>query len=410
MSHRARSFFLVTIAAALLVPVTLAQKPPGPAPAPAPQPPTSTPSSRPGPISSPTMDPTQSRDDLVMFLRGRVAIHDGSVVPTDMLVERVCNNRTRQQVYASSHGDFSMQLGSRIDSFPEASADSTLPFGTPSKDSSMGIPHRELIQCELRASAFGFRPRTVHLLGLDSGENVDVGVITVNRVTKVDGSTVSAIPYKAPKEARRAYEKGIEAEKKAKLADAQKYFEAAVKIYPDSANAWFQLGAVLQKENQPDAARKAFTQATTIDTKYLPPYLGLASLAYETQNWAEVLDLTNHILGLDPLNRAAVVNYILDLDPINLGDAYFYNAMANYKLHKVADAERSGLQAEHLDLRTHFPQLHLLLAEIFAAKSQYGMAIAQMENYLALVPQAQDADHVREQLAQLQKLNDSPKQ
>jgi tetratricopeptide (TPR) repeat protein len=327
-----------------------------------------------------------------------------------MLIERVCNNRTRQQVYASSHGDFTMQLGSRIDSFPEASADSTLSLGSTNKDSSMGIPHRDLTQCELRASAFGFRPRTVHLLGLDSGESVDVGVITVNRVTKVEGSTVSAIPYKAPKEARKAYEEGMKAERKAKLADAQKYFEAAVKIYPDSANAWFQLGAVLQKENQPDAARKAFTQATTIDAKYLPPYLGLAAMAYETQNWAEVLDLTNHILGLDPLNRAAVVNYILDLDPINLGDAYFYNAMANYKLHKLADAERSGLQAEHLDLRTHFPQLHLLLAEIFAAKSQYGMAIAQMETYLALVPQAQDADHVREQLAQLQKLNDSPKQ
>jgi tetratricopeptide (TPR) repeat protein len=345
-----------------------------------------------------------------MFLRGRVTIQGGSVVPNDMLVERVCNNRTRQQVYASSHGDFSMQLGSRIDSFPEASPDSTSSFGANSKDSSMGVPHRDLVQCELRASAFGFHPRILPLLGLDSGENVDVGVIVVNRATKIDGSTVSAIPYKAPKEARIAYEKGMQAEKKAKLADAQKYFEAAVKIYPNSANAWFQLGDVLQKEKQNDPARKAFTQATTIDTKFLPPYLSLASMAYETANWAEVLTLTNHILGLDPLNHAAVANYILDLDPMNLGDAYFYNAMANYKLHKIDDAERSALQSEHLDLRTHFPQLHLLLAEIFAGKSQYGMAIAQMETYLELAPQAQDADHVREQLAQLQKLNGSSNQ
>jgi hypothetical protein len=342
-----------------------------------------------------------------MFLRGRVAIHDGTPVPNDLSIERVCNNSVRQTVYASSHGDFTMQLGSRADSFPEASVDPISPYGANTKDSSMGIPRRDLMRCELRASAFGFRSRVLTLLDLDSGSNVDVGVIVVNRITKIEGATISAIPYKAPKEARRAYEKGMEAEKKAKLADAQKYFETAVKIYPDSASAWFQLGAVLQKENQHDAARKAFTQATTVDTKFLPPYLSLASMAYKTENWPEVLTLTNHILGLDPLNNAAVANYILDLDPMNLGDAYFYNAMANYKLHKIADAERSGLQAEHLDLRTHFPQLHLLLAEIFAGKSQYGMAIAQMETYLALLPQAQDADHVREQLAQLQKLNGS---
>jgi hypothetical protein len=33
-----------------------------------------------------------------------------------------------------------------------------------------------------------------------------------------------------------------------------------------------------------------------------------------------------------------------------------------------------------------------------------------METYLELAPQAQDADHVREQLAQLQKLNGSSNQ
>src|ERR1700730_12921624 len=186
MSHRVRIFLLMTIATALLVPVTLAQK----RPAPTPPPPTSTPTSRPGTLSSPTSDPTTPREDLVMFLRGRVAIHDGTAVPNDLLVERFCDNRVRQQVYASSHGDFSMQWGSRADSFPEASIDSISPDGRTSKDSSMGIPRRDLMKCELRASAFGFRSRVLTLLDLDSGENVDVGVIVVNRIAKVEGNTV----------------------------------------------------------------------------------------------------------------------------------------------------------------------------------------------------------------------------
>ena len=170
-------------------------------------------------------------------------------------------------------------------------------------------------------------------------------------------------------------------------------------------NAWYQLGTVLQKENQKDAARTAFTQATTIDTKFLPPFLSLAVMAYEAENWATVLTFTRHILDLDPLNHVA--GYVWDLDPLNYSDAYFYNALANYKLNKFADAEKSGLKAEQVDLPTRFPQVHLLLAEIFARKNDYPIAISEMETYLELVPHAKEADQVRERLAKLQKLNGS---
>jgi hypothetical protein len=401
MSHRIRAFVLLAIAIALLVPVAVAQKP-----APAPSPPPSAPPTRSGVPSPPNSDPTQPREDLVMFLRGRVTTDDGTPVPNDMLVERVCNNRARQEVYASSRGDFSMQLGSKTDSFPEASADSTSQFDTPNKDSSMGIPRRGLMNCDLRASAAGFRSSIIGLMDLDTfGGTADVGVIVVRRTAKVKGATLDATPYKTPKDARKAYEKGLDAEKKDKLADAQKYFESAVQLYPRSANTWFQLGTVLQKENQQDAARKAYTQATVVDAKFLPPYVSLASMATQAGNWTEVRDLTNHILDLDPLNR--VSGYILDLDPLNCADAYFYNALANYKLNRFADAERSGLKAEHLDLLTRFPQLHLLMAELFARKNDYALAIGEVQTYLALVPHAKDEYQAREQLAKFEKLNGS---
>jgi hypothetical protein len=56
-----------------------------------------------------------------MFLLGRVATDDGTPVPHDVMVERVCNARVRQQVYATSRGDFSMELGSMTDSYLDAS-------------------------------------------------------------------------------------------------------------------------------------------------------------------------------------------------------------------------------------------------------------------------------------------------
>jgi len=343
-----------------------------------------------------------------MFLRGRVATHDGAPVPHDVLVERVCNNRVRQEVYASAHGDFSMQLGSKADSFLDASGDQASQDGVASKASVMGISRRELANCELRASASGFHSSVISLMDLATlDRSIDVGAIVVQRATKIEGMTLSATPYKAPKDARRAYEKGLEAERNGKLANARKYFAQAVEIYPRYANAWFQLGTVLQRENQNDAAHTAYIQATTIDTKFLPPYLSLALMAYRAENWTEVLKLTDHILDLNPLNQAVVTGYILDLDPLNYTEAYFYNSIANFKLNKIEDAEKNALKAEHLDLLNRFPQLHLLLAEIFARKNNYATAILEIQTYLELAPHAKDADQVREQLAKLEKLNGS---
>jgi tetratricopeptide (TPR) repeat protein len=343
-----------------------------------------------------------------MFLRGRVAIRDGTPIPNDMLVERVCNNRVRQEVYATAQGDFSMQLGTRSDSVPETSDDPMSRYGAARKDSSLGIPRRELTNCELRASASGFHSRSISLMGLDTfSSNVDVGVIVMQRGTKIEGTTLDAALYKLPKDARRAYEKGLQAKRDGKFAEARKYFETTVEIYPSFTNAWFQLGTVLQRENQKDAARKAYTQATTLDSRFVAPYLSLASMAFQTGNWTEVLHLTDHILDLDPLNHTAARGYVIDLDSLNYGDAYFYNAVANYKLNKFEEAEKSGLKAEHLDLQTNFPQLHLLLAEIFARKNNYTRAISEMQAYLELAPHAKNVDQVREQLAKLEKLNGS---
>lgn len=343
-----------------------------------------------------------------MFLSGRVATNDDTPVPNDLLIERVCNSNVRQQVHASARGDFSMHLGSRTDSYVDSSGDPPSRYGQPNKDSEMGIPLRDLKNCDLRASASGFHPKVVSLVSLDTTlGNIDLGVIVVQRSKKIRGMTLSATAYKAPKDARNAYEKGLDAEWDGKLANARKYFETAVGIYPAYTSAWFQLGNVLRKANEKDAARKAYAQATTIDSKFAPPYFSLASMAYESRNWPEVSNLTRHILDLEPSRYANATGYILDLDPLDYAEVYFYNAAANYELNRIEEAEKSARMAEHLDVRPRFPELHLLLAEILARRNKYTAAITEMKTYLELAPQAKNADLVREQLAKLEKLNDS---
>ena len=148
MGHRMRSFVALVLALPLLIPVAVAQKPP----APAPSPPPSTPPSRSANPPLPSSQPIQPVGDLVVFLRGHVATNDGTPVPSDVLVERVCDNQVRQQLYASLRGDFSMQLGSRNNSFVDASGDATSQSDVAGKNSDMGIPRGDLRRCELRAS------------------------------------------------------------------------------------------------------------------------------------------------------------------------------------------------------------------------------------------------------------------
>jgi Tetratricopeptide repeat len=404
MGQRVRILIQLALAMGLLVSAALAQKPPAPKPPPSGPPPPS-PGQPTNTLPSSNTSPGQP-SDLVMFLRGRVATDDGTAVPRDVVVERVCNAGVRQQVYATSGGDFSMELGTRTDSYVDASAEGIPQFSQTNNSPMTGISRHDLTNCELRASVSGFLSEVVSLVDLlPVSSNMDVGAIVVHRMAKVKGMTMNAAPYQAPKDARKAYENGIEAERKGKLADARKYFEKAVQVYPRYASAWFQLGAVLRNLSEKEPARTAFARATAIDSKFVPPYLSLASMAFEAEDWKQVLILTNRVAELDPLKYATVSGYIVDLDPLDYAEAYFYNSAANYKLNHIEEAEKSGLRAERLDVRPRFPQLHLLLAEIFARKNEYARAIAETKIYLELLPHAKNADQVREQLAELEKLN-----
>lgn len=406
VTDRRRILVQLALAMGFLAPGALAQKP---APTPAP-PPSSSPPNSSGLAVPSSSQPVQPDMNFVMFLSGRVATADGTPVPHDASVEMVCNEKVRQKAYAAPGGAFSMQLGSgsRNDSMLDASDDpASQPIGS-AQPYLGGIPPHDFAKCELRASAAGFHSNRRSLMDLTpSDRNVDVGAIVMERITKVKGATISAAPYKAPANARKAYEKGLQAEKNGKLADARKYFEQAVDLNPSYASAWFRLGTVLEKGNETDSARAAYTKAAAIDTHFLPPYLSLASMAYEAQDWTGVLQFTGHVIDVDPLSYGDESVYVVDLDEWSPADAYFYNAVANYKLDRIKEAEKSAVKAEHVDLLMRAPELHLQLAEIFTRGNNYDLAIAELETFLELAPHAKDRDLVREQLAKLEKLSHS---
>lgn len=417
----------IRLAIILAAALAAAGQEPQPAPQPAPQPspspsPGGTPGStgRPGtqPTPMPTPDnrrqPTQQPGRMEemprpIFLSGRVMLDDGTPPPDSVVIERVCNGVPRPEAYTDSKGHFSIQLGMNTAVMADASVSSSAdsPFDGPMSTAQRsggfggfggpgrGVTEQQLMGCELRASLAGFRSESVMLAGRRMMDNPDVGVIILHRLANVEGTTISITSLNAPKDAKKAYEKGREALKKKKLADAQKELQKAVTAYPKYAAAWYELGRAHEAQNNAEEARKCYASSLEADGKFLYPYMQMAGLAARDRKWQEVADTTDRLIRLDP---------------VDFPQAFFYNSVANYNLGKIEAAEKSAREAQKLDTAHRFPKVNHLLGIILADRRDYGAAAEQMRNYLKFAPNATDAATVRGQLSELEKLAGPPQQ
>jgi tetratricopeptide (TPR) repeat protein len=252
---------------------------------------------------------------------------------------------------------------------------------------SMG--ERDLTGCELRAVLPGFRSEVINLANHRSMDDPNVGTILLHRMGNVEGTTISATSLQAPKDAKKAFDKGREALKKSKTADAEKDFQKAVEVYPKYAVAWYELGQLHQNSKNYEEARKCYQQALSADSHYVSPYLQLSLIAAQEKKWEEVVQTTDRAVKLDAYD---------------FPQAYFYNSVANYNLHRMDAAEKSAREAQKLDTEHRYPQVNHLLGVILADKRDFSGAAEQMRSYLKFAPEAQDADKVRTQLTELEKL------
>lgn len=342
-----------------------------------------------------------------IYLSGRVLLEDGTPPPEPVVIESVCNGVVRQQAYTDSKGRFSFQWGQNTHLMMDASTstfDSQMPMGAAGGMGGgmggnrgmgplgRGVPEN-LMGCELRASLAGFRSDLLSLAGRRPMDNPEVGAIVLHRLGNVEGTTISVTSLQAPKDAKKAYEKGTEAFRKKKWADAQKNLEKAVQIYPKYAAAWFELGQVYHERKNVEQARAAYLKSLEADPKFLKPYMQMAVISANEQKWDEVERYTAELLRLDPFDFAP---------------AYFYNSVANFNLRKFDAAERSAREGIKLDTQNHLPKMQHVLGIILANKRDYVGAAQYLRGYLQHAPNAQDADLVRRQLTEIERFAGPP--
>jgi tetratricopeptide (TPR) repeat protein len=331
-----------------------------------------------------------------IFLSGRVMLDDGTPPPVSVTIMRVCFGNPQPQAYTDAKGRFNFELGRSFGMVPDASMDSQdvlgpRTAGSGDRDRAMGDatqinPTRG---CELQAYLPGYRSDSVDLTGRRSMDNPDVGTILLHRLANVEGSVISALSLRAPKDARKAYEKGFAALTKAKWDEAETHLEQAVALYPQYPDAWFSLGAAFQNQGKLEEARKAYGKAISADDKFLKPYRQMAEIALHDRNWEEVARTTDRLLRLDP---------------VDYPEAYFFNAVARFNLGDVDAAEKSAREGLRLDPNHHIPKLEHLLGTIRAKQRDYAGAAQLYRSYLDHQPDGKDAELVRKQVADLDRL------
>lgn len=329
-----------------------------------------------------------------VFISGKVVLEDGTPPPDLVKIERDCGGVIRPEGYTDSKGRFSFQVGQNPMAFMDASVGGYDPFGagqssTSSSYNRMNLPRDYSLEgCEIRASYPGYRSDAVSLVGHRYMDNPEIGTIVLRRNGQVEGTTVSITSLLAPKEAQKAYQKGRDAARKSKWEEARKQLQNAVGLYPKYAIAWSELGTALEQLKDVDGARKAYQQALAADPKFVNPYLQLAHIDLDRQQWQSAADTSSQAIRLDPLNFPS---------------AYVYNSLAEYNLKHLDAAEASAREALKLDTSHSYPLSDRIMAAISTVKGDLTAAAQYLRSYLKSAPSAGDAAMVRQQLQQIER-------
>ena len=334
-------------------------------------------------------------------------MEDGTAPPESVVIQLVCRSSPRSIGRTDSKGSFSVDLNNRAALMTMADATENAspsmgggPVGASTNGFSnavatatgnpapQGVGDRDLMGCDLQAALPGYRSEILHLSNRRSLDDPNIGTLILNRIANVEGTTISLTTAMAPKDAKKSYDKALNALKKDKWEDAQKELTKAVEIYPKFAVAWVELGRTQEHAKDVDGAAKSYANALQADPKLIPPYLSLATIAFHEQKWQEVTEQTDRILKLNPLD---------------FPQAYLLNSMSNFYLKKLDAAEKSAREGLTHDPEHRFPKMNEVLGAVLMQKNDREGAADQFRKYLQYSPAAADTSRARKELAEIEK-------
>jgi len=293
-----------------------------------------------------------------------------------------CDGKTRYNTTTDAKGGFGIDVDARL---PESEIVKT-------KSDLHRVTAADLVGCKVSAMLDGFNSTAVTIANRDLTDDSDVGTIHLNPNEAATGSSLSATTASAPADALKEFEKAHSDAADKHLDSARRHLQKAVNIDPQFAEAWYHLGK-LEETDKPDDALNAYRKAAAADPKYTPPYEHIAALAAVQKKWQDVVDATDHVLQLVPAGTPQI---------------WYFSAVGNFNLGHVAIAQTAAETSLSMDPNHVAPNTEQLLAVMLAARGDYATALDHLRRCLTYIAPGPNADLVKQQVAQLEKIVPQP--
>jgi len=193
-----------------------------------------------------------------------------------------------------------------------------------------------------------------------------------------------------PEKARKLYEKGVEQSRSDDPAKSAESLKEAVSLYPNFPLALNELGVQYLKLRQVNKAVEVLKEACKLDPQASPAKLNLGIALLEAKQFSE---------AEAPLREAVKGNP-------SAPTAHMYLGIALLRLNKYDEAEKELLVAAATNA-SQLSMANYYLGGLYWRKQDYPHAVEQLEKYLALTPNAPDAERVRTTIKDLRALTNN---
>ncbi|HEX5235451.1 MAG TPA: hypothetical protein VFW25_08985 [Silvibacterium sp.] len=312
-----------------------------------------------------------------MTFTGRVQVQDAAFPWDPIPVVVTCNGTVRYRTEADAKGGFTIR------------GQQTPSELVPTQGNLKQASASQLIGCDIAASAPGFASNTLHIANQDIMDNPDLGTIMLRPESGAAGAAVGGGTMTTSKDAMKKFDKARAEWLSNNASSSEHDLQKAVQIDPKFVDAWYQLGKLQQLKTDNTDALISYQKAVAADPNFIPPYERIAELSALQKKWQDVENATTQALKLDPRGTPQL---------------WYFDSLGNLNLGKTDVAEASAEKSLAMDPQHLAPNTEQLLAVILAGKGEYAEALKHLQNSLTYMKPGPNADLVKQQIAQLEKV------
>jgi tetratricopeptide (TPR) repeat protein len=196
--------------------------------------------------------------------------------------------------------------------------------------------------------------------------------------------------YKAPKKARKEFDRGVESDRNGKREDAIYHYEAAVKMAPDFYQAHNNLGSDYLSKSDFSAARKEFEEAIRLNQSDAAAYFNLSNVCILMGEMADGQKFLGEGMRRQP--DSALGHFLLGSLDMRMG-----------KLQEAEAALRKAIQ-----LSPVMAQARLQLVNLLLQQGRKTDAAAQLHEFVSAFPDNPFSAQARQLLQRLEPSAKSP--